>query len=149
MHRCARIALIARIIMALIGLTWILGAAGFAPSGWSRAPLARGSDARSTPLMSDRQQRHKVVVTGVGAVTSVGHNIDEMMVNLLAGKSGIDTVTSFDPKPFQCQIGSEVKGFDFTKYMDPKARAHLAESARARRTGGSAAARASPPPPQS
>lgn len=64
--------------------------------------------------------KHKVVVTGVGAVTSVGNSIDEMMENLLAGKSGIAKVETFDPTPFGCQIGSEVKGLEIDKYMDPK-----------------------------
>lgn len=91
---------------------------------------ARHPAARSVVHMSDRQQRHKVVVTGVSAVTSCGHNIDEMMVNLLAGKSGIDRVTSFDPTPFGCQIGSEVKDFPFDNYIDPKVRARCYACAR-------------------
>ncbi|KAJ1625831.1 3-oxoacyl-synthase 2 [Pavlovales sp. CCMP2436] len=91
------------------------------PRAAPHTPLSvRQTAARSAPHMSDRQQRHKVVVTGIAAVTSCGHNIDEMMVNLLAGKSGIDRVTNFDPTPFGCQIGSEVKNFPFDEYIDPK-----------------------------
>lgn len=113
--------------------------AALALAGSSSPLAARQSAARSAPRMSDRQQRHKVVVTGVSAVTSCGHNIDEMMVNLLAGKSGIDRITSFDPTPFGCQIGSEVKDFPFDKYIDPKVRARARARARLPR------ARAGPP----
>ena len=104
----------------------IVATLALAAAGPLRHSVARS---RCTPRMSDRQQRHKVVVTGVSAVTSCGHNIDEMMVNLLAGKSGIDRITSFDPEPFGCQIGSEVKDFPFEKYMDPKVSALRASCA--------------------
>ena len=62
----------------------------------------------------------RVVVTGMGTVTSLGQNVDEFFGNLLAGKSGIDRVESFDASAFTCRIGAECKDFDATQWMDPK-----------------------------
>lgn len=62
----------------------------------------------------------KVVVTGIGVMNALGHTITTYWDNLLAGKSGIDRVSSFDPKDCASQIGAEVKDFDPCQYMDPK-----------------------------
>lgn len=62
----------------------------------------------------------RVVVTGMGVIASLGHNVDEFWANILAGKSGIDRVSLFDVKDYACQIGAEVRGWDATQHMDPK-----------------------------
>ncbi len=63
----------------------------------------------------------RVVVTGLGAVTPIGLNIDEFWSGLAAGKSGIRFISRFDTTNFPIKIAAEVApGFDPTKYMDPK-----------------------------
>ena len=62
----------------------------------------------------------RVVVTGLGVVTSIGHDVDAFWSSLIAGKIGIDRVTLFDPTNFACQIGAEVRNWDVTTLMDPK-----------------------------
>jgi len=70
--------------------------------------------------MSQYQPDRKVVVTGVGVVAGVGTGIDAFWENLCAGRSGISRVQGFDISPFPCQVGSEVRDFDATQYMDRK-----------------------------
>ncbi len=62
----------------------------------------------------------RVVVTGMGVIASLGHNVQDFWSALLAGKCGIDRVTLFDAKDYTCQIGAEVRGFDPATQMDPK-----------------------------
>jgi 3-oxoacyl-[acyl-carrier-protein] synthase II len=62
----------------------------------------------------------RVVVTGMGAISALGHNVDEFWTNLLAGKCGIDRVTLFDAKDYACQIGAEVRNWDVNQHMDQK-----------------------------
>ncbi len=54
----------------------------------------------------------RIVVTGIGAVTPVGAGRREAWANLLAGKSGISEVESFDTSNYSVHRGGEVKGFD-------------------------------------
>ena len=54
----------------------------------------------------------RVVVTGLGAVTPVGINVDDFWKSLLAGKSGVGTITTFDPHQFTARIAGEVKNYD-------------------------------------
>jgi beta-ketoacyl-acyl-carrier-protein synthase II len=61
-------------------------------------------------------KRTRVVVTGMGAITPLGHTPDEFWQNLLAGKSGIGPVTLFDASKYRTRIAGEVKGFEVTKY---------------------------------
>ena len=66
------------------------------------------------------QANQRVVVTGLGAITSLGHTVQDYWDNLLAGKSGLRRIQSFDPTDYACQVGGEVVDFDPTKYMDGK-----------------------------
>lgn len=61
--------------------------------------------------MNNRPE-HRVVVTGIGAVTPLGLNMDITWEGLIAGKSGIDYITLFDPTPMATKFAGEVKGFD-------------------------------------
>ncbi len=63
---------------------------------------------------------HRVVITGVGAVTPLGLTLEDTWQGLIAGKSGIAPVTLFDPANIPPKIAAEVKGFDPQKYMDFK-----------------------------
>ncbi len=62
----------------------------------------------------------RVVVTGLGVIASLGHNVPDFWASILAGKCGIDRVTQFDVKDYTCQIGAEVRGWDPAQHMDPK-----------------------------
>ena len=70
--------------------------------------------------MDSTSASHRVVVTGLGAVTSLGHDVDTFWASLIEGKCGVDRITLFDPSDFACQIGAEVRGWDVTQHMDPK-----------------------------
>jgi 3-oxoacyl-[acyl-carrier-protein] synthase II len=61
-----------------------------------------------------------VVVTGLGVVTSIGHDVEAFWSALVAGRIGIGRVTLFDPSGFACQIGAEVRNWDVNQFMDPK-----------------------------
>lgn len=69
--------------------------------------------------------RRRVVVTGLGLVTPVGNTVQESWTNLIAGKSGIDTITKFDPAAFACQFAGEVKGFNIEDYIPAKEARHM------------------------
>jgi 3-oxoacyl-[acyl-carrier-protein] synthase II len=56
----------------------------------------------------------------MGVIASLGHNVNDFWTNILAGKCGIDRVSLFDAKDYNCQIGAEVRGWDATQHMDPK-----------------------------
>jgi 3-oxoacyl-[acyl-carrier-protein] synthase II len=62
----------------------------------------------------------KVVVTGMGAVSPIGLNTADMWASLIAGKSGVGYITSFDTTNFDTKIGAEVKGFDAGQYVSRK-----------------------------
>ncbi len=62
----------------------------------------------------------RVVVTGLGSVTSLGHDVDAFWSSLVAGRCGIKRVALFDPSEFASQIGAEVRDWDAAKHMDPK-----------------------------
>lgn len=64
---------------------------------------------------------HRVVVTGLGAITPLGLNVETFWRRLLAGESGIDRIQAFDPSNLDVQIAAEVKGFDPRDFMDVKA----------------------------
>ena len=64
--------------------------------------------------------RRRVVVTGLGCVSPVGNTVEQCWTNLLAGRSGIDTIKSFDASAFACKIAGEVKDFDLETYISTK-----------------------------
>ena len=70
--------------------------------------------------MSKGMSQRRVVVTGLGTVTSIGHDVPSFWSALVAGKIGVDRVTLFDPSNFACQIGAEVRDWDVNQFMDPK-----------------------------
>lgn len=62
----------------------------------------------------------RVVITGIGAVTPVGNDIETMWDSLIKGKSGIDYIKSFDTEKLKVKVAAEVKDFDPTKYIEKK-----------------------------
>ena len=64
--------------------------------------------------------RRRVVVTGLGCVSPVGNTVAQSWAQLLAGQSGIDNLTKFDPSNFACKFAGEVKGLDLDAYIPPK-----------------------------
>ncbi|WP_063548669.1 beta-ketoacyl-ACP synthase II [Burkholderia territorii] len=64
--------------------------------------------------------RRRVVVTGLGLISPVGNNVADGWANLVAGKSGIATVTKFDASNLACHFAGEVKGFNTEEYIPAK-----------------------------
>jgi 3-oxoacyl-[acyl-carrier-protein] synthase II len=70
-------------------------------------------------------QRRRVVVTGLGCVSPVGNTVAQAWENLLAGRSGIDTITQFDAAGMACRFAGEVKGFAIGQYIPEKEARHM------------------------
>ncbi len=78
--------------------------------------------------MADRWRRksaaergdRRVVVTGMGAITPIGNDVPSYWAALIAGRSGIDRISSFDPSRLDSRIAGEVKGFDADQVMPRK-----------------------------
>jgi 3-oxoacyl-[acyl-carrier-protein] synthase II len=64
--------------------------------------------------------RRRVVVTGLGCVSPVGNTVAQAWANILAGKSGVDTISKFDASTFACKIAGEVRGLDLETYISSK-----------------------------
>lgn len=64
--------------------------------------------------------RRRVVVTGIGTINPLGHNIEEYFTNLENGVSGAGPITRFDAEKFKTRFACEVKDYDYTKYFDRK-----------------------------
>jgi beta-ketoacyl-acyl-carrier-protein synthase II len=67
----------------------------------------------------------RVVVTGLGAVTAVGHTAEETWQAMLAGRSGIGPITLFDPEPYPVRIQAEVKDFALGNRVDAKQQRYM------------------------
>jgi 3-oxoacyl-[acyl-carrier-protein] synthase II len=63
---------------------------------------------------------HRVVVTGMGAITPIGNNVEEFFNNVKAGKCGIDFIDAFETEAFSVKLAAQVKNFDPKNYMDAK-----------------------------
>ena len=63
----------------------------------------------------------RVVVTGLGAVTPIGNNVDDFRASVKAGKIGFDHITKFDTTDYKCHIAAELKDFNPQDFMDRKA----------------------------
>lgn len=71
--------------------------------------------------MASNSSDRRVVITGLGVVTPLGHQLDVFWNNLIAGQCGIDRITAFDVTPFDTQIAGQVKDFDPTPaFPSPK-----------------------------
>lgn len=64
--------------------------------------------------------KRRVVVTGLGAVTPIGNNVEEFWEGIKAGKVGIGEITRFDTTDYKVKLAGEVKGFSPKEHMDFK-----------------------------
>jgi 3-oxoacyl-[acyl-carrier-protein] synthase II len=65
-------------------------------------------------------EKKRVVITGLGAITPLGNDLDAYWQGLLQGRSGIGSITQFDASQHASRIAGEVKGFDPSGYLDRK-----------------------------
>ena len=61
--------------------------------------------------------KRRVVITGMGAVTPLGHTVREFFENQLAGRSGVDFITRFDASAFPTKFAAELKNFDLAAFV--------------------------------
>lgn len=70
--------------------------------------------------MSLAAQANRVVVTGLGAITPLGLDVESFWSGIVAGKSGVGRITAIDPSEFSAQIAAEVRDFDPDNWLDKK-----------------------------
>ncbi len=63
---------------------------------------------------------HRVVVTGLGAITPIGNTVKEYLDGLSTGRNGVAAITLFDASAHACRFAAEVKKFDPTGLLEPK-----------------------------
>ena len=63
----------------------------------------------------------RVVVTGMGAVTPIGLNVEDFWASVKAGKIGFDFISKFDTTDYKAKIAAEIKDFNAKEQMDLKA----------------------------
>jgi 3-oxoacyl-[acyl-carrier-protein] synthase II len=68
----------------------------------------------------------RVAVTGLGAVTPVGNDVESTWQSLVAGRSGVGRITTFEPDTYKVRIAGLVKGFELDPYLDDEHK-HMAE----------------------
>ncbi|HTN67498.1 MAG TPA: beta-ketoacyl-ACP synthase II [Burkholderiaceae bacterium] len=72
-----------------------------------------------------RTHERRVVITGLGCVSPVGNTVAEAWSAVVAGKSGIATITKFDATPFSTRFAGEVKNFNIEEYIPGKEARHM------------------------
>ena len=72
------------------------------------------------PVSSDNGRR-RIVVTGIGAVTSLGNTVEDTWAGLIAGRSGAGPITQFDTTGYPVHFACEVRDLEVTDYVDYKA----------------------------
>ncbi len=75
---------------------------------------------RAAPHARVNSPRRRVVITGIGALTVLGLNMQDTWNGLAQGRSGISRITQFDTEGFAVRIAGEVKGYDVSKFIEPK-----------------------------
>jgi 3-oxoacyl-[acyl-carrier-protein] synthase II len=75
---------------------------------------------RHKPPHYERSDETRIVVTGMGAVTPLGLDVESTWTSLLNGESGIAQITHFDATEYRAQIAGVVKGFDAKQYVSVK-----------------------------
>ena len=65
-------------------------------------------------------ERRRVVVTGMGAVTPLGLDVASSWEGIVAGRSGVVPISTFDTTGYPCRIAGEIRGFDPTDYFEAK-----------------------------
>ncbi len=90
----------------------------------SRFCLACGARLKA----GSKSPHQRVVITGLGAITPVGHTVAETWQALVAGRSGAARTTLLDVSDWSCQIAGEVKGFDPSRFIHRKKLRHMSTS---------------------
>lgn len=72
-----------------------------------------------------RSRQRRVVITGLGCVSPVGNTVSQAWNAVLEGRSGIATITRFDPAAFSTRFAGEVKNFNVEEYMPAKEARHM------------------------
>lgn len=80
---------------------------------------------RQKPPHFNRPDHERVVITGMGAITPIGNDLDGLWASLMAGKSGIDVIDGFDDvdgdmSEFRSRIAGRIKNFDAKTHLNPK-----------------------------
>ncbi len=70
--------------------------------------------------MREKRNGHRVVITGMGAITPLGLNVDDYWAALVAGRSGVDWLTSVNTEGYPAKVAGEVRGFEPEQYLDRK-----------------------------
>jgi 3-oxoacyl-[acyl-carrier-protein] synthase II len=78
-----------------------------------------------TPIRRREGVDRRVVITGMGVVSPVGNSVEEAWGNIVAGRSGIGPITSFDAANLEVKIAGEVRGFDPLTYIPAKEARHM------------------------
>jgi 3-oxoacyl-[acyl-carrier-protein] synthase II len=68
----------------------------------------------------DQMNNKRVVITGVGAVTPLGNNVESTWTNILDGKTGIGPLTRLDADEYPAKVAAELKDFDIEEYVERK-----------------------------
>ncbi|MBI3998892.1 MAG: beta-ketoacyl-ACP synthase II [Armatimonadetes bacterium] len=63
---------------------------------------------------------NRVVVTGLGAITPIGHSPAGLLQGIQEGRPGVRQIERFDPSPFSCHVAAEVTDFEPSHYLDAK-----------------------------
>src|SRR4051812_1626391 len=79
----------------------------------------------SRPQLGGRRRRlrripQRVAITGIGALTPVGHRADGLWAGVLRGQSAVRVVSRFDPAPFRAHLAAEIDDFEPTDYLPPR-----------------------------
>lgn len=65
-------------------------------------------------------EKRRVVITGLGTINAIGHNVSECWQSIQEGRNGIAPITLFDTTNFKTKLAAEVKDFDVSQYLDKK-----------------------------
>ncbi len=79
--------------------------------------------------MKNGNNTRRAVITGMGAVTPLGLNVEDFWQNLVAGKSGLGWISVVDPKDYPVKVDGEVRDFDPEQYLDRKEARRMARFA--------------------
>src|SRR3569623_308503 len=75
--------------------------------------------------------RRRVVITGMGVITPLGHTVEELFRAQIAGESAVGPISRFDASTFPTTFASEVRGFDLARYVDrPEVWEHACEASK-------------------
>src|SRR5246127_308766 len=72
------------------------------------------------PKATARQARRRAVITGIGPITCIGTGVDRFWNGILAERSGIDSISSFDPHPFQVRCVGEISDWNPEEFFSPQ-----------------------------